>query len=106
MRVSDIEQLFTPQSVAVFGASDSEGSIGGMVFRNLLDGGFKGTASRSIPSTRRWPANPAIATLRRARQARRPGADRHPAERFPAILNQCGGYGVKVAVVHSAGFGE
>ncbi len=42
MRLSDIEQLFTPQSVAVFGASDGAGSIGGAVFRNLLNGGYKG----------------------------------------------------------------
>jgi acetyltransferase len=29
MRLSDVDQLFTPAAVAVFGASDSPGSVGG-----------------------------------------------------------------------------
>ncbi|EGV16832.1 bifunctional acetate--CoA ligase family protein/GNAT family N-acetyltransferase [Thiocapsa marina] len=106
MRVSDIEQLFTPTAVAVFGASDSEGSIGGMVFRNLLAGGFKGNAYAINPKYKEVAGEPCYRDLAQL--------DKHvdlaliaaPADRVPAILNQCGGYGVKVAVVHSAGFGE
>lgn len=37
-----LEQIFTPKSVAVIGASDKEGSLGGAVLRNLIDGGFSG----------------------------------------------------------------
>ncbi|MFB1486448.1 MULTISPECIES: GNAT family N-acetyltransferase [unclassified Thiocapsa] len=106
MRVSDIEQLFTPIAVAVFGASDSEGSIGGMVFRNLLAGGFKGNAYAINPKYQEVAGEPCYRDLGQL--------DKHvdlaliatPADRVPEILNQCGGYGVKVAVVHSAGFGE
>ena len=106
MRVSDIEQLFTPGAVAVFGASDSEGSIGGMVFRNLLAGGFKGNAYAINPKYDRVAGETCYRDLSQL--------DKHidlaliatPADRVPAILRQCGGYGVKVAVVHSAGFGE
>lgn len=36
-------QIFTPNSVAVIGASDKEGSLGGAVLRNLINGGFKGS---------------------------------------------------------------
>jgi Acyl-CoA synthetase (NDP forming) len=42
MRLTDIDQLFTPGAVAVFGASDNADSIGGRVFRNLLAGGYRG----------------------------------------------------------------
>ncbi|QVL49954.1 MAG: GNAT family N-acetyltransferase [Thiocapsa sp.] len=106
MRVSDIEQLFTPTAVAVFGASDSEGSIGGIVFRNLLAGGFKGNAYAINPKYKEVAGEPCYRDLGQL--------DKHvdlaliatPADRVPEILKQCGGYGVKVAVVHSAGFGE
>ena len=34
--------LFTPDSIALFGASDREDAVGGIVFRNLLESGFEG----------------------------------------------------------------
>lgn len=37
-----LEQIFTPNSVAVIGASDKQGSLGGAVLRNLLNNGFEG----------------------------------------------------------------
>lgn len=37
-----LEQIFTPNSVAIVGASDKSGSLGGAVLRNLLDNGFEG----------------------------------------------------------------
>ena len=37
-----LEQIFTPSSIAVIGASDKVGSLGGAVLRNLLQGEFQG----------------------------------------------------------------
>ncbi|CCK76059.1 Acyl-CoA synthetase (NDP forming) [Oleispira antarctica RB-8] len=37
-----LEQIFTPSSIAVIGASDKSGSLGGAVLRNLLEGKFEG----------------------------------------------------------------
>jgi len=37
-----LEQIFTPNSIAVIGASDKKGSLGGAVLRNLMTGGFEG----------------------------------------------------------------
>lgn len=37
-----LEQIFTPRSIAVIGASDKSGSLGGAVLRNLINAGFKG----------------------------------------------------------------
>ena len=37
-----LEHIFTPNSIAVIGASDKEGSLGGAVLRNLLNTGFEG----------------------------------------------------------------
>lgn len=37
-----LEHIFTPKSIAIIGASDKSGSLGGAVLRNLLDNGFRG----------------------------------------------------------------
>ena len=37
-----LTSLFTPRSVALFGASDRVDSVGGVVFKNLLSSGYKG----------------------------------------------------------------
>ncbi|TCT24075.1 bifunctional acetate--CoA ligase family protein/GNAT family N-acetyltransferase [Thiobaca trueperi] len=106
MRLSDIDQLFTPAAVAVFGASDSEGSIGGMVFRNLLAGGFKGQCYAINPKYQEVAGESCYSALSALDRQIDLALIATPAECVPAILDQCGGYGVKVAVVHSAGFGE
>ena len=38
-----LEQIFTPSSIAVIGASDKPGSLGGAVLRNLLEAKFAGS---------------------------------------------------------------
>ncbi len=42
MTILNLEKLFKPQSVAVIGATNREGSVGRVVMRNLLNGGFEG----------------------------------------------------------------
>ena len=37
-----LASLFTPQSVALFGASDRPDSVGGIVLRNLITSDYKG----------------------------------------------------------------
>lgn len=42
MSTRALEQIFTPNSIAVIGASDKPGSLGGAVLKNLIDSGFNG----------------------------------------------------------------
>jgi acetyltransferase len=42
MSVRNLEHLFRPQSVAIIGASGRERSVGAIVLRNLIKGGFTG----------------------------------------------------------------
>ena len=42
MNTHYLTSLFTPDKIALFGASDRENSVGGVVFRNLLSAGFEG----------------------------------------------------------------
>ena len=42
MRPHYLKALFAPKSVVMFGASDRSDSVGEIVFRNLVEGGFDG----------------------------------------------------------------
>ncbi|RMF88324.1 MAG: GNAT family N-acetyltransferase [Nitrospirae bacterium] len=52
MSVLNLDALFQPTSVAVVGASDRPGAIGGLVMRNLLAGGFSGPVMPVNPKRR------------------------------------------------------
>ncbi len=106
MRSHNLDRLFDPRSVAVFGASEHPDSVGGRVFENLQSAGFEGEL---------YPINPRHETVR--------GHDCHPdiesigapvdlaviatpARTVPEIIHRCGEHGVSDAIVVSAGFRE
>ncbi len=98
--------LLAPQSIALVGASEREGSLGRIVYRNLIAAGPKGALYAVNPSHRtilERPAYPDFASL--------PGTPElavvvTPAKTVPAILDEAGAAGVKAAVVLTSGFGE
>jgi len=57
-----LDAIFSPQSVAVVGASSTPGKVGHDIFANILKGGFTGTlypvnpSARSILSVRAYPS--------------------------------------------------
>ena len=106
MRLSDVDQLFTPKSVVVFGASDREGSVGGMVYRNLLEGGFKGPIHAVNPKYDKVADRPCYKSLTALNKQIELALIATPADRIPGILDECGEFGIKAAVVHSGGFAE
>ncbi len=106
MRLSDVDQLFTPSSIAVFGPSDRPDSIGGRVYRNLLAGGFKGPCYAINPKYTEVAGRPCYKHLRDIDKQIDLALIAMPAGQIAAILDQCGDYGVRVAVVHTGGFAE
>jgi len=95
-----------PQAIAVFGASDKPGSVAGRVYHNLIEGGYAGPI---------FPINPSHAQIGMARcypdlASTQAPVDMvvigTPAKTVPAILQQCGEHGVRVAIILSAGFSE
>jgi len=42
MSIHDLSKLFTPRSLVVFGASERKNAVGEVVFRNLLESGYRG----------------------------------------------------------------
>ncbi|MGA7980015.1 MAG: bifunctional acetate--CoA ligase family protein/GNAT family N-acetyltransferase [Chromatiaceae bacterium] len=106
MRLSDVDHLFVPSAVAVFGASDRDGSTGGMVYRNLLAGGFKGPCYAINPKYEKVADRPCYKALGDVGKHVELALIATPAEKVSEILDQCGEHGVKAAVVYSAGFAE
>jgi acetyltransferase len=84
MNTHYLSSLFTPKSVVLFGASDKQDSVGGVVFRNLLTSGFKGRIFAINPKRDEVQGQKSI----------------------PGIVEECGEHGVKMMLILSAGFRE
>ncbi|MGB5833745.1 MAG: bifunctional acetate--CoA ligase family protein/GNAT family N-acetyltransferase [Thiohalocapsa sp.] len=106
MRLTDVDQLFAPENVAVLGASDREGSVGAMLYRNLIAGGCRGSCYPINPKYDEVSGNRCYKNLAELERQVDLVLIVTPAETVPGILDQCGEAGVKAAIVHSAGFGE
>lgn len=99
----NLRYLLAPQSVAVIGGSDREGSVGATVMRNLLAGGFRGpiwpvnprhthvAGVRAYPGAAQLPATPELAVICT------------PAATVPGIVAQLAARGCRAAIVISAG---
>lgn len=97
-----LEKLFSPESIAVVGASRHEGKTGHEVFDNLVHG-FEGEV---------YPVNPKADKVE--------GIEAHdeipkatdlvviavPGKIVPRVMEQCGEKGVDAAIIISAGFSE
>jgi acetyltransferase len=101
-----LEHLFTPTSIAVFGASEKPESVGGRVFRNLLEGNFKGPLYPINPKYQVIEGTPCHASIDSIKERIDLAIIATPAATVPDIIRSSGLHGVKAAVVLSAGFGE
>lgn len=101
-----LTSLFTPQKIALFGASDRENSVGGVVFRNLLSSGFEGQIFAINPKHETVQGEPAFASLEEVGEAIDLAVVATPASTIPAIVEACGEHGIKMMLILSAGFRE
>ncbi len=101
-----LDRIFNPQTVAVIGASNNEGSVGYALIRNMIGSGFKGTVypinfkHKSIYGVRSY------AKLSDTRDAIDLAVIATPARTVPDLIQECGEYGVGGVVIISAGFME
>ncbi|GLS34816.1 N-acetyltransferase [Mesorhizobium tianshanense] len=103
MTIRNLEYAVGPKSVAVFGASVRDGSVGRVVFDNIVNGGFEGEI---------WPVNPKYSQVAGrpcyAKAADLPGIPDlgvivTPPETVPGIVRELGEKGTRAAVVITAG---
>ena len=103
MTIRNLNFAVRPKSVAVIGASSRAGSVGDIVIRNILDGGFEGQVYAVNPKYREvaglkchrrisdLPAVPDLAVIVT------------PPHTVPAIISELGDKGTRAAVVITAG---
>jgi len=98
--------LFTPSSVALFGATDREDAVGGIVFKNLLGAGYKGRVyainpkRETVQGQKAWPSIDAIEDPVDLAVVATPAAS------VPGIVEECGEHGIRTMLILSAGFRE
>ena len=106
MRPHYLSALFAPKSVAMFGASETPDSVGQVVFKNLLDGGFDGDIYAINPKRETVQGQKAYPDLEEVGEDVDLAIVATPARTVPGIVEQCGEYGIKSMIILSAGFRE
>ncbi len=101
-----LTSLFTPEKIALFGASDRENSVGGVVFRNLLSAGFEGQIFAINPKHETVQGEKAYPSLEAIGQSVDLAVVATPAVTIPAIVEACAENGIKMMLILSAGFRE
>ena len=106
MSVRNLDYLFKPKSIALVGASTRASSVGAVLARNLLRGGFKGPVMPVNPKHHVIESvltYPDIASLPETTDL---AVISTPANVVPQIVQELGARGTRAAVVITAGFGE
>ncbi len=104
--VASLQPMFNPRSVAVVGASDAPGSVGGAILANIVEGGFDGVVlpvNRSNPVVHSMRAADSIAALPETPDL---AVLVVPAEHVLEVAEEAASAGVKALVVISAGFSD
>ncbi|OQW38477.1 MAG: GNAT family N-acetyltransferase [Proteobacteria bacterium SG_bin4] len=101
-----LHAMFHPQSVAVIGASNRENSVGGVVFRNMLDNGFQGKLYAVNPNHDEIQGQRAYASIEQIDKPVDLAVIITRAALVPDIIESCGKHGVRFALILSAGFRE
>jgi acetyltransferase len=101
-----LDPLFRPQSVAVFGASATPGSVGNILMRNLLENPFGGVVFPINPKRRAVQGVHCYPSLAAVPEKVELAVIATPAATVPNLVRQCVEQGVASAIIISAGFAE
>ncbi|HEX7233911.1 MAG TPA: CoA-binding protein, partial [Nitrosospira sp.] len=101
-----LSPLFTPKSVAVFGASNSSGSVGQVIFENMLKSGFQGPLYPINPKYAEVQGKQAYSSINDIQQPVELAVIATPPRTLPGIIENCGAARVKAAVIITAGLRE
>ncbi len=106
MVTTNLDKIFNPQTVAIIGASDVEGSVGYAIVKNFTQSGFAGKVFfvnikkpeilgvKTYPSVDQIPEQVDLAMIAT------------PAKTVPGVMEECGKAHVKGVIIVSAGFKE
>jgi len=101
-----LDRLFSPRSIAVFGASDRAESVGGRVLQSIVAGGYAGPIYPINPKHRAVAGRRAFRSILELQEPVDLAVIATPAATVPGILHESGEHGVRAAIVHSTGFAD
>jgi acetyltransferase len=101
-----LRPLLAPRSVALVGASEREGSLGNIVYRNLAAGALPAGLFAVNPKHRSIFGQPAYPRLTKLPAAVDLAVVVAPAPAVPQVIEDAGAAGIKAAVVLTSGFAE
>ena len=101
-----LDCFFAPHSVAVVGATDKTGSVGRTVLLNLLKGPYQDKVYAVNPKRKEVLGAPSFPSISQMPDPVDLAIIVTPATTVPDIIAECVDFGVKSAVVISAGFRE
>jgi acetyltransferase len=106
MGVENLDYIFKPKSIAVIGASNTVGSAGYRVFRNLIGSGYEGVVYPVNPKYESIQGVQAYPSVKDVPKAVDLAIISTPAQTVLDVVEQCGKKGIKGILIISAGFKE
>lgn len=104
--VASLTRIMKPKSVAVIGASDTEGKIGNAVMKNLINGGYPGEIYPINPKASEVMGKTAYKSVLDVPGEIDVAIFAVPAKFCAAALKECGEKGIPGAVMIPSGFAE
>ena len=101
-----LSKLFEPDSIAVIGASEQEHSVGGLLLKNIQEGGFQGPIFPVNPKHDSIGGLTCYASVKMIEHKVDLAVIVTPAPQVASVLRECGEHGVAAAIVLSGGFAE
>ncbi|MBF2021742.1 MAG: bifunctional acetate--CoA ligase family protein/GNAT family N-acetyltransferase [Hydrococcus sp. C42_A2020_068] len=101
-----LNSILAPETIAVFGATEKEGSVGRTLLWNLISNPFGGTVFPINPARRSVLGIKAYPNIKAVPEPVELAVIATPAPTVPGIIGECVEAGVKGAIIISAGFKE
>jgi acetyltransferase len=101
-----LDAIFTPKNVAVIGATESPGSVGRTIMWNLISNPFGGAVFPVNPKRSAVLGVKAYPSINELPEPVDLAVVVTPATTVPAIIGECVNFGVRGAIIISAGFKE
>jgi acetyltransferase len=106
MDIHKLDRIFKPERIALIGVTINPKSVGGLVLRNLVGGGFRGVVYPVNPDHEAVLGIHCFPNVKALPKAADLGVICVPAEQVPALVGECGEAGILGLIIMSAGFKE
>ncbi|HWI72438.1 MAG TPA: GNAT family N-acetyltransferase [Baekduia sp.] len=104
--VASLRALLAPRSIAVVGASAREGSVGGAIFRGIVEGGYRGVATPVHPDRGIVGSTRAVGSLSDLEEPAELAVVAVAASEVLGVAREAADAGVRALLVVSTGFAD